>query len=280
MTGDARREVLGREAAGLTPAVEAAMREAAASAVLPRFRALAAPDIAEKSAGEVVTLADRESEALLSAALARILPAAAIVGEEAVHADPQVMRQLGAPLCWVIDPLDGTGYFAAGEEMFGVMVALSAHGIPVGGWILEPLGGAFHWAAAGQGSWGQGTRLVGGSASSARAIGLSPLLERRPQRRVAMLSRLRDRLEVRAIPRCAAHNYPAMLQGEPHLIYYERTLPWDHAAGVLLIEEAGGRAARLDGSDYRLDDDRAGLLVAADARQWCRVADLLQDLPD
>lgn len=274
------RADLGRRAAELTPAVKRAMVNAAESALLPRFRNLAEGEREEKSPGEVVTIADRECETLLSAALATILPEASVVGEEAAHDLPQSIERLADDLCWVIDPLDGTGYFAAGEPPFEIMVALSSQGLAVGGWILDPLSGRFSWAAAGQGCWIDGEKFLAKPDSRARSIGLSPLLKRRPARCEAINKRLAGQFDTQDIPRCAAAHYPAMLMGGPALTYYERTLPWDHAPGALLIEEAGGRVARLDGSAYRLDDDRVGLLAATDPAAWDRAAELLQDLPE
>lgn len=256
------------------------MREGADQVLLPRFRMLANYDIEEKSAGEVVTVADRRCEALLCEGLARILPEALIVGEEAAHERPELMHCLGADLCWIIDPLDGTAYFAAGLEPFGIMVALASGGRAVGGWMLDPLSGRFCWAAAGAGCWINGNLIVSAPKAGSAQIGLSPLLKRRPARLAAVQRRLAGRFEIQDIPRCAAAHYPAMLQLGPALTYYERTLAWDHAPGALMIEEAGGRVARLDGSPYRVDDERTGLLASTDPAAWEEAAALLQDLPE
>jgi fructose-1,6-bisphosphatase/inositol monophosphatase family enzyme len=59
--------------------------------------------------------------------------------------------------------------------------------------------------------------------------------------------------------------YPRIVEGEADFLLFWRTLPWDHAAGALLLSEAGGVASRPDGTSYRPDDDRLGLLAAADA---------------
>jgi fructose-1,6-bisphosphatase/inositol monophosphatase family enzyme len=268
----------GQLAAGLTSKVRQAMEAAAASALLPRFRKLAEHEIEEKEAGEVVTVADRECEALLGEALARLLPEASLVGEEAVHADPRLAERLGDELCWVIDPLDGTAYFAGGTQPFGVMVALASRGTAVGGWILDPLGGRFCWAAAGQGSWINEHRIAAPLVEAGATVGLSPLLRRRAERIEAVTQRLQGHFVLSDIPRCAAAQYPAMLLGAPALTLYERTLPWDHAAGALLIEEAGGRVARLDGSPYLLNDHRVGLLAANSPALWEQAAALLADL--
>jgi fructose-1,6-bisphosphatase/inositol monophosphatase family enzyme len=109
----------------LTAAVHALMRDAADRAIRPHYQKLAASEIEAKAADDVVTIADHEAEAILTAGLARILPEAVIVGEEAAHADPAIMDRLGDALCWIVDPLDGTNNFAAGKPPFGVIVSLA-----------------------------------------------------------------------------------------------------------------------------------------------------------
>jgi fructose-1,6-bisphosphatase/inositol monophosphatase family enzyme len=255
------------------------MERAAAHALLPRFRKLAEHERHEKSPGEVVTIADRDCEAMLSEALSGLLPEASVVGEEAVDTDPKLIESLGDELCWIIDPLDGTGYFAAGQQPFGIMVALASQGQVLGGWILDPLSGRFCWAAFGEGCWIDSRRVVRRSCNRPVSVGLSPLLKGQGERFEAVMKRLGGSYALPDIPRCAAANYPAMLLGSPDLTLYERTLPWDHGAGALLIEEAGGRVARLDGSPYRIDEDRKGLLAAIDPALWEDVADLLMELP-
>ena len=131
----------------LTTAVHALMREAAERAILPRYRTLAAHEIVTKSAydamTDVVTIADHEAEAILGEGLARLLPEASIVGEEAVEADPAVLERLGDALCWIVDPLDGTNNFAAGKPPFGILIALAEYGETIAGWIYDVLTGRF-----------------------------------------------------------------------------------------------------------------------------------------
>ena len=136
----------------LTIEVHAAMQEAATRAILPRYQTLAAHEIEDKAADDVVTVADHESEAILAERLARLLPEAAIVGEEAAHADPALLAKLGDALCWIIDPLDGTNNFAKGKPPFGILVALSEAGETVAGWLYDPLSGRFCHAARGKGA--------------------------------------------------------------------------------------------------------------------------------
>lgn len=269
----------GKQAAEITRQVRRVMNEAASRALLPRFQGLRAGDVAEKSPGEVVTVADTESEAILLEGLAKILPGALMLGEEAAHADPDMMSLAHAPLCWIIDPLDGTGYYARGTGPFGIMVALSTYGTTIGGWILDPLSGRFCSAVLGGGARiDERSVAVPPSTRKRPLTGLSPLLRTRPGRVEQITARLAPTHDLTEIPRCAAERYPAMVLGSADLTLYERTLPWDHAAGVLLLEEAGGRCARLDGSPFRVDDERTGLLAAGSSFLWDEAAGLLEHL--
>jgi fructose-1,6-bisphosphatase/inositol monophosphatase family enzyme len=74
--------------------------------------------------------------------------------------------------------------------------------------------------------------------------------------------------------------YPQLAIGEQEFILYWRTLPWDHAPGSLIVTEAGGVSARLDGSDYRPDPPGGedGLLVACDPAVWERTREILLDI--
>ena len=265
--------------AALTAAVHAVMRDAAQRAILPRWRTLAADEVISKAADDVVTIADRESENILSEGLARLLPEAALVGEEAAFADPSVLDRLGDALCWIIDPLDGTNNFAAGKPPFGVLVALAEKGETIGGWIYDPLADRFCHALRGGGAFVNGERIA------ARGSGLQPpvaaisLLYMDPAQREAVKTHIAPWYDLVDIPRCAAEQYPRLALGTNDVSIFERTLPWDHAAGVLFLNEAGGRAARPDGSAYRVDDHaRPGLLGASSPRLWNDLAGRMADM--
>jgi fructose-1,6-bisphosphatase/inositol monophosphatase family enzyme len=250
--------------------VQAVMVDAATRAILPHHRRLAVEEVREKTPDELVTIADQESEAILSEGLARLLPDAAIVGEEAADRDPAVLAMLGDGLCWIIDPLDGTGNFVSGDGPFGILVALAEHGEPVGGWILDPLTGRFVAALRGEGCFIDGKRTYArASGSEVPIVGVSSLIAQAPHR-ADLLARARTRFADVPIPRCAAEQYPAMILGRCDISLFDRTLPWDHAAGILCLTEAGGVATRFDGSPYRADDSRTGLVAAATPALWDR----------
>src|SRR5262249_56051720 len=76
------------------------------------------------------------------------------LGEEAAAAEPQLLDRLfGEQPVWVVDPIDGTGNFAAGRPAFAVMVALIRSDDVMAGWIHDPIGRRTAVAAAGEGAW-------------------------------------------------------------------------------------------------------------------------------
>lgn len=263
----------------LTPAVMAVIQAAANRAVMPRYQSLGADQIDAKAADDVVTIADTEAELILAEGLARLLPEAAIVGEEAVHADPALAERLGDALCWIIDPIDGTNNYAAGRPPFGIMVALAEAGETVAGWIYDPLSGRLCHAHRGQGAY------IGEDRVWARVSGANPpiaaisLVFADPARREALKTHIAPHYALVDIPRCAAEQYPRIVLGQNDITIFERTLAWDHAAGVLLLNEAGGKIARPDGRPYRVDEHmRPSLIGAASPALWDELAMRMQDL--
>lgn len=259
----------------LDRAVESAMRECARTAIMARFTA-GKPIAADwKAAGEAVTAADRESEAILTERLSGLIPGAHVVGEEASHHDPALLGRLGEGVCWIVDPLDGTANFAAGEGPFGILVALAEEGIPIGGWILDPLTGRFCSARIGAGAMIDGAPVRAGAQARTRPQIAVTRLFADPARREALFAALSGSCEVLDSPRCAADQYPRIALGENDATLFTRTIAWDHAAGVIFLNEAGGRAARPDGSAYRCDDAHGGLIAAACPQRWDEVSRLL-----
>ncbi|HEX7753366.1 MAG TPA: inositol monophosphatase family protein [Novosphingobium sp.] len=257
----------------LTASVHAAMRKAAERAILPRYRALAQDQVTAKAVDDVVTIADTESEAILAEELARLLPEAAIVGEEAAFTDPAVYERLNEDLCWIIDPLDGTNNFAAGKPPFGILVALTEGSETIAGWIYDPLSTRFCHAARGKGAWiGEG-RIMARASGEQPPVAAISLVFMEPEQREAVKNRIAPHYRLVDIPRCAAEQYPRLVLGQNDVSIFQRTLPWDHAAGVLFVNEAGGKAARPDGSSYRPGDyDRPGLIGASSPALWDALA--------
>lgn len=251
------------------------MRRVAAEVVAPRFRLLAAHEIAEKSPGEIVTAVDREAERRLYDGLAALGPGARIVGEEAVEQDPGLLDRVDCGLVWLVDPLDGTANFVAGREPFGMMVALIEDGVPLQGWLLDPLNGRLCHAERGKGATCDGVPVrsrATGQTTPVAALGTHFLSE---DCRTRVHAHARDRFDIVPVPRCAAESYPRLVFGENDIALFQRILPWDHAAGVLFLTEAGGIVTHWDRSPYRVGGDGVGVICAADDRLWQRAADVL-----
>lgn len=267
----------------LTVALHALLRETSERAILPHYRTLAAHEIVTKSAKgaltDLVTIADGEAEAILGEGLARLLPEAAIVGEEAAHADPAVFQRLGDALCWIVDPLDGTNNFAEGKPPFGILIALTEHGETVAGWIYDCLSGRFCHTTRGGGAFVDGERIAARTTGAMPPVAANSLVYMSPERRAAVQTHIAPHYTLVDIPRCAAEQYPRLAVGQNDVAIFERTLPWDHAAGVLFLNEAGGKAARPDGSAYRVNDHaRAGLIGASSPALWDEMAERLSRL--
>ncbi len=268
----------------LTTSLNAAMREllvhVSETAILPRFRNLESSEIADKGKNELVTVADRESEVLLAEGLEKIIPGLAIVGEEASDADATVLDGLSKQ-CWIIDPIDGTGNFASGNPPFGILIALCDGGITQAGWIYDPLQDRFCHAFRDEGAYIDGTSV------SAKPTGQSPpvagisTLFMKDGLREQMQQHIAPHYTLVDIPRCAAEQYPRLALGTNDVTIFQRTLPWDHAAGVLWLNEAGGKVARNDGSEYRVDEwDRPGLIGAASPSLWNELAERIAKLDE
>ena len=263
----------------LTGPVAALMRDAAERAIMPRWQTLTADQIDAKAADDVVTVADKEAELILAEGLAQILPEATIVGEEAAHADPALLERLGDTLCWIVDPLDGTNNFAQGKPPFGVMVALAEAGETIAGWIYDPLSGRLIHAHRGGGAWLCDERVTARPTRAQPPIAAISLVFMDPAKREAMKQHIAPHYTLVDIPRCAAEQYPRLVLGVNDLSIFERTLAWDHAAGVLFVNEAGGMAARPDGRAYRVDEAHLpGLIGAASPALWHGLAERLAEI--
>jgi fructose-1,6-bisphosphatase/inositol monophosphatase family enzyme len=255
--------------------VAALIRQVASEVVLPRFRALEAHEIAEKSPGEIVTSVDREAERRLHDGLAAFGLGARIVGEEAAAADPALLDDVDSGLVWLVDPLDGTANFAAGREPFGLMVALVEDGVPLAGWLYDPVRGRMCHAERGAGAFCDGTPVRAREVRGARpraALGthfMAQVQRNRVHRSAA------EWCEIVSVPRCAAESYPRLALGEDTIALFQRILPWDHAAGVLFLAEAGGKTKHWDGTPYRVGGPGRGVLAAASEAAWAHAAERL-----
>lgn len=262
----------------LDRSIHALMRRVTEQAILPRYRNLSAGDVEDKGGNDPVTVADRDAEALLREGLSQIDGTLAFVGEETAHADPTILDRLAQP-CWIVDPIDGTRNFAAGKQPFGIIIARAEGGQTQSGWIYDCLTGRYCVAHLGHGATIDGETIAAKLTGRTPPLGAISLIFMDEDRREATKRHVAPCYDLVDIPYCAAEQYPRLALGTNDVSIFERTLAWDHAAGVLWLNEAGGRAARPDGSPYRVDEvGRTGLLGAASPALWDELATLYSKL--
>jgi len=224
------------------------MRDVAASEIVPRFQKLAAHEIDEKRPGDLVTIADRASEAAFELRLPDLVPGSRVLGEEMFEANPDCMKLLdGDDPVWIVDPVDGTHNFAHGRQPFTVIIALVQNGTTRGGWIIDPIQGDAAMAVAGEGAvYGPNETLAPVKTPHTNAFADATMTAGHKLRR--RLEQAADEMEV-ALPsiveryRCVGREYMDITRGTLDMARYGgRIKPWDHAAGCLIVAEAGGRA--------------------------------------
>jgi fructose-1,6-bisphosphatase/inositol monophosphatase family enzyme len=261
------------------------LRAAARAEVMPRFRRLDAADIRCKSGPlDIVTEADEAAERMITQGLLAMHPGCLVVGEEATAANPALLEGIGdSDLAFVVDPVDGTSNYAAGLPLFGTMAAAIIRGEIVAAAIHDPVGDDIAFALRGEGAW---TEAPDGRRSDLRVAPPVPL---RQMCGAASWRYLPEPLRSRVcgnLPklaavfdfRCAAHQYRMLAGGHCHFMLFNRLLPWDHAPGWLLHQEAGGFSAQFDHLPYRPNVTRGGLICAPDEASFHLLREALLEM--
>ncbi|MEU1319451.1 inositol monophosphatase family protein [Streptomyces tibetensis] len=259
--------------------VEEAIRKAAAAEILPRWRRLAAHEVDQKSGPhDLVTDADRKAELYLTDALVALLPGSVVVGEEAVHANPASYGAIrdDAPV-WIVDPVDGTRQFVRGEAGFCTLVALAHRGTLLASWTYAPADDRLAFAQRGKGARLDGERLFAGVPEPGRdlRVATSHPDYTTDEQKDALLGLRADGVAPRPCG-SAGLEYLAIARGELDAVAFSWEAAWDHAAGLLLVEEAGGAHLTLAGDPFRIQGGNALPFTAArDAATARRVVGLL-----
>jgi myo-inositol-1(or 4)-monophosphatase len=234
--------------------VTARAAAAAAAGVHHRhLRSFGAEAWAEKGWADFVTHVDREAEATIVERIQADFPGHAVLAEEASTAPGAAPSAPGGEWLWVVDPLDGTTNYLHAYPMYAVSIAVLRHGQPVAGVVRNTASGEEWYATRGGGAFCNGTQV-----------------------RVSLIDRLEQSLIGTGFPFKVQHFIPEYLGQLGAVLrvtsgvrragaaavdlchvamgaldgFWELSLaPWDVAAGVLMIREAGGVVTRLDGSD-------------------------------
>ncbi|MFE9401135.1 inositol monophosphatase family protein [Streptomyces sp. NPDC006530] len=267
--------------AGDLTAVQEAVRKAAAAEIMPRFRQLAAHEIVEKNGPhDLVTVADRLAEEHLTASLTAILPGSVVVGEESVHADPAVYEALrGDAPVWIVDPVDGTRQFVQGEAGFCTLVALAHQGELLASWTYAPVLDEMAVAIRGRGATLNGRALHAGSPEPGAVLDVATSHPdyTTPEQKRALLGLRTEGVRPRPCG-SAGLEYLAVARGELDGVAFSWEYAWDHAAGLLLVTEAGGAQTTIAGEPFRIAGGNALPFTAArDAATAERIRGLLAD---
>lgn len=254
------------------------VRRTAKAEILPRFRKLDATQTRAKTTRfDLVTEADTAAEAMLTRGILQIFPHALVVGEEAASADDSLRAQLKeAELGFLVDPLDGTWNFANGLPLYGVIIAVTRFGRPVLGLLYDPV--MDDWIIADEASPARFVRNLGAEKRVQVSKGGDPgemsgfvhlhLMQKDVQRDLAPM--LADFGRVKTL-HCSCHEYRTLARGGVDFCLSGMMTPWDHAAGVLICQQAGGHVAMLDGSEYNAGVTEGYLLAAPNEASWAQL---------
>jgi fructose-1,6-bisphosphatase/inositol monophosphatase family enzyme len=267
-----------------TDKVSGILVECAERFILPRYRQLAAHEISTKTGPmDLVTHADLEVEEHLKKVLPALLPGSVFIGEEGVSSGGASLDTLKdkTQKVWVADPVDGTRNFVEQRREFGVMLALAQGGEITHAWIYDILGKSMITAEKGAGA------LVDGLRVHIHAIDKEPAEMNGFMNPHYFPKELRPKAKEAAKHfnswkslNCAAHEYLGLLQGRADFAIYSRSKPWDHLPGTLIVQEAGGYVAKLDGSPYTPQDDRVALIAATSEANWHAVLKVFKAFAD
>lgn len=225
---------------------ERAVREAGA---LLREGYGQAMTISFKGAIDLVTDYDRRSEALILDRLRAAFPGHALLAEESG-------RAAGSDHEWLVDPLDGTTNFAHAFPVFAVSVALAYRRRLVAGVVYDPLRDELFAAEAGQGATLNGARLkVSTTAQLDQALlstGFPYDVRTNPHSNVEEFTRFLKRAQAIRRAGSAALDLCYLACGRFDAYWEWKLSPWDSAAGVLIVREAGGTVSNFAGGAFDL----------------------------
>ncbi len=217
--------------------------EAATKVILPRYRSLEDGEVMEKKPGDLVTVADQETEVYLTERIMAAYPDSVVLGEEAAVLDSGLHeRFVAADHGWAMDPIDGTKNFVQGSPDFAVMLAETRDGVVSRSWVWLPITERMYISERGRGATCNGAPLV-----------MAPL--QGLPRGVADHRWVGHELGGRAAPvqvqaMCCGVDYPRLAEGQQDFILYRGQYEWDHLPGLGIIAEMGAVVRTYEGDDY------------------------------
>ena len=237
--------------------------ESNAAYALEKFGSRGDLTVAQKrDANDLLTEVDLTLQKRAIDLIHRSFPDDQIVAEEGEYA--RLPKDKNAR-CWVMDPIDGTNNFVRGLfPLFGISIGFAVAGEVVAGGIALPGKPALLLAERGAGATLNG--------ASVRVSGVKALGDARvdfdfsgPGDRAALLTNAHDLVLRTGQLRCHGSAVVSICQvatGDIDAYVHMSLSPWDFAAGQLIVEEAGGRASRQDGSPLRVFDGKKGVIIS------------------
>jgi myo-inositol-1(or 4)-monophosphatase len=251
----------------VNPFLVTALRAAdAAAAVHARWaRRIGIDGATLKGRGDFVSQADLEAQAAALAVIRSAHPDHDVMAEEG-DPEPRQSARGDAPI-WVVDPLDGTANFLHGHPMYAASVGLALDGRPAVGAVACSTTGERWWASRGEGSWKNGLRIrvsrTPGLEGSLVGTGFPFKVQQLIPLYVDQLGRvLRAGAGVRR-GGSAALDLCYLAEGRLDGFWELHLSPWDFAAGIVIVEEAGGLVTGLDRAPLPLEP---GGVLAANSR--------------
>ncbi|MBC5810823.1 MAG: inositol monophosphatase [Candidatus Eremiobacteraeota bacterium] len=206
--------------------------------------------IGEKSArGDLVTAADRESEAFIVKRLLQHFPAASILGEEG-------SSRVGASgERWIVDPLDGTTNYAHGYPLYCVSIGYERDGAMYAGAVYAPVLDELYAGQHGGGATCNGKPIaVSHNPTVGQSLVCTGFIPARYERNGANFARLSKRAQAVRRDGSAALDLCFVGCGRFDAFWELDLAPWDVAAGSLIVREAGGRVSAMDGTSFGVED--------------------------
>ena len=195
-----------------------------------------------KPDGSLVSPADKAAEKLILGELKKRFPSDSTLSEESGRAgcDDEFL--------WIIDPLDGTHNYIKGLDIFGTSIALCRKGLPALGVICLPMTNELFYARKGGGAFLNGEKIsVSDRGLKDATMFFDSSIARLPERNFAALEKLHDKVfNIRMLGSTVA-GLCHIAAGRAELEVEFCDAVWDFAAGLLIVEEAGGTATELDG---------------------------------
>jgi myo-inositol-1(or 4)-monophosphatase len=203
-----------------------------------------------KGEADLVTVADRASEKLIRERIGQRWPGHDVLGEE------QGLVDTGSEYRWYVDPLDGTTNFAHGFPVFCVSMALEYQGRRIAGVVYDPTRDELFAAEQGSGAYLNRQRIeVSKITRLSEALVATGFPSHKRHKNPNIYFYHQITLRTHGVRRAgsAALDLCSVASGRFEGFWEFNLNPWDTAAGVLIVEEAGGRVTKFDGGPFEID---------------------------